>query len=63
MTVHFHKNLHLSKDKHYYSVPFSYIGKKVNIIYSKNTVEIYYDQRRIAFQNRVLAKYQYTTVK
>ncbi|WP_312297917.1 Mu transposase domain-containing protein [Chryseobacterium sp.] len=62
-TVHKTSHVYLSKDKHYYSVPFSYIGKKVNIVYSKNTVEIYYDQRRIAFHNRVLAKYQYTTVK
>ncbi|MEE6130405.1 IS21 family transposase [Chryseobacterium arthrosphaerae] len=62
-TVHKTSHVYLSKDKHYYSVPFSYIGKKVNIIFSKNTVEIYYDQRRIAFHNRILAKYQYTTVK
>ncbi|WP_241489266.1 Mu transposase domain-containing protein [Chryseobacterium indologenes] len=62
-TVHKTNHVYLSRDKHYYSVPFSYIGKKVNIIYSKNTVGIYYDQRRISFHDRILAKYQYTTVK
>jgi transposase len=62
-TVHKTSHVYLNKDKHYYSVPFSYIGKKVNIIYSKNNVEIYYEGRRIAFHNRIVLKYGYTTIK
>ncbi len=32
----------LGEDKHYYSVPYQYIGKKIKILYSQNTVEIFY---------------------
>lgn len=62
-TLHKTSHVYLNKDKHYYSVPFSYIGKKMNIIFNKNTVEIYFEQRRIAFHHRVLLKYGYTTIK
>lgn len=40
-----------------------YIGKKVLLMYSKNVVEIYNEQRRIAFYDRVYSKYGYTTKK
>ncbi len=62
-TVQKSSHVYLSKDKHYYSVPFAYIGKKVTLLYSKSFVEIYYDERRIAFHQRVYARYQYTTTK
>lgn len=62
-TVHKTSHVYLSHDKHYYSVPFSYIGKKVTLIYSKSSVEVYYEQRRIAFHNRSHTKYGYTTIK
>ncbi|MBK8628114.1 MAG: hypothetical protein IPN86_21890 [Saprospiraceae bacterium] len=32
----------LSTDKHYYSVPFTYIGQKVKVIYTRSTVRIYH---------------------
>ncbi|MBB1151483.1 IS21 family transposase, partial [Myroides sp. NP-2] len=62
-TVQKNSHVYLSKDKHYYSVPFAYIGKKVLLMYSKNVVEVYHEQRRIAFHNRVYSKYGYTTQK
>jgi transposase len=44
------KNYHvfLSEDKHYYSVPYQHIGKKVELRYSATIVEIYYANKRIA---------------
>lgn len=59
------KNGHicLGEDKHYYSVPFRYIGKKVKIIYSKSTVDIYYRYERIASHARIKSQYNYTTVE
>lgn len=59
------KNGHicLNNDKHYYSVPFKYMGKKVKIIYSKSTVEIYYKYKRIALHKRLRSPYNYTTVE
>lgn len=57
------KNSHvlLSEDKHYYSVPFRYVGLQVKLIYTATTVEIYYQYERIAFHSRSLSKYGYTT--
>jgi len=51
----------LSKDAHYYSVPYQYIGKKVKILYTSKDVEIYYLYEPIAKHRRQLQEYQYTT--
>jgi transposase len=58
------KNAHvcLSEDKHYYSVPFKYIGRKVKILYSKKTVEICYKYERITIHERIRSPYNYTTI-
>jgi transposase len=59
------KNCHvcLGEDKHYYSVHYKYISRKVIILYSKSTVEIYYKYERIAVHQRIKTPYSYTTVK
>ena len=51
----------LSKDVHYYSVPYQYIGKKVKILYTPGDVEVYYQYELIAKHRRRLQQYQYTT--
>ncbi len=60
-----YKNCHiwLKEDEHYYSVPFKYIGKKVKVIYSQRTVEIYHKYERIAVHKRDFNPYRYSTVK
>jgi hypothetical protein len=57
------KNGHvcLSVDKHYYSVPFTYISKKVRILYSKSLVEIFYKYELIATHPRIRSAHNYTT--
>ena len=59
------KNCHvcLHADKHYYSVPYAYIGKKVEIIYTSRHVAIHYSGQRIALHLRNRRPYGYTTVK
>jgi transposase len=59
------KNGHvaLGPDKHYYSVPYRFIGKKVKLLFSLHTVEIYYNYERIALHRRTKSPYQYTTEK
>jgi transposase len=59
------KNGHvaLSEDKHYYSVPYRYIGKKVKLLYSRHSVEIYYNYERVCLHRRVKVPYHYTTDK
>ncbi|MBU1370439.1 MAG: IS21 family transposase [Bacteroidetes bacterium] len=58
------KNCHiiLSQDKHYYSVPMRYIGKKVLVIYTSSSVHVYYEQQQIAYHARSRRMHQYTTV-
>ncbi len=59
------KNGHvcLGPDKHYYSVPYRYIGKKVKLLYSTNSIEVYYNYERIACHQRLKSPYAYTTDK
>lgn len=53
----------LSEDKHYYSVPYRYVGQYVRLIYSADGIEIYHEHKRIATHERFRAKHQYTTLK
>lgn len=57
------KNGHvcLRADRHYYSVPYKYIGKRVKLLYTSTEVEIYLNYEHIAIHRRDLRKYQYTT--
>jgi len=57
------KNGHvcLGVDKHYYSVPFGYISKKVRVLYSKSIVDIFYKYELIASHQRVRSAHNYTT--
>ena len=59
------KNCHvqLHKDRHYYSVPHQYIGRKVKIVYTATHVSIYLAGERIAYHLRDRRPYKYTTVK
>lgn len=59
------KNGHvsLSADKHYYSVPYRFIGKKVKLMYSRHSVEVFYNYDRIALHKRTRSPYNYTTEK
>ncbi len=44
------RNYHvqLSENHHYYSVPYTFAGKKVKVLYDNNVVEIYHYGERIA---------------
>lgn len=55
--------VYFSPDKTYYSVPYRYIGKETTIHYTKGTLEVYYNQRRIALHPRNPSKGSYTTNK
>lgn len=59
------KNGHVSlnADKHYYSVPYRFIGKKVKLMFSRTTLEVYYNYECIATHARIKNPYNYTTDK
>ncbi len=61
-TVYKNSYIWLGCDKHYYSVPFRYIGKKVKIEYTRSSVAVYLHHERIAYHTRVPGKYGYTTI-
>lgn len=61
VTVMKNGHVNLSIDKHYYSVPYGYIGKKVRILYSKSLVEIFFKYERIATHKRLRSTGNYTT--
>lgn len=60
------KNCHIllqnKEQKHYYSAPYRYIGKKLKIVYSSADVAIYYKHDRIAYHLRKLS-FGYSTIK
>jgi len=60
-TVGQNGHVQLGKDKHYYSVPYHYIRKKVKLLYTSATVEIYHKYNRIAVHKRSIKAYNYTT--
>lgn len=59
--VEFNHHVYLREDKHYYSVPYQYTGKKVKTIYTNRMVEIFSDNVRIALHKRNRKKYDYST--
>lgn len=62
--VSFQRNYHiqLTEDHLYYSVPYSYVGKKVKVLYDNSTVEVYYDYARIALHWHKSTNKAYTTL-
>ena len=63
VTVMKNGHVSLSEDRHYYSVPYKFIGKKVKIMYSRHSVEIFYNYERITLHKRIKSPYNYTTEK
>lgn len=61
LKVNLNYHIYLSKDKHYYSVPYQYIDKQVDVVCCDSSIEIFYDNKRIAFHKRVLGVNKYTT--
>lgn len=58
------RNYHVivGQDRHQYSVPYTLIGKRLKIIYTTDTVEIYDSLKRVAVHKRSYRKNGYTTL-
>jgi transposase len=50
--VNLSAHVKLGEDKHYYSVPAELVGKKLEMQYSQETVEVYRESKRIALHKR-----------
>jgi transposase len=58
------RNYHiiLGEDRHQYSVPYTLIGKKLRVIYTTDTVEVYDQLHRVVVHKRSYKKNRYTTL-
>lgn len=56
-------HIYLGQDKHYYSAPYQYIGKKLKVVYTRSVVRIFYNHNLIAVHKRSFVKGGYTTDK
>lgn len=54
------RNSYVALFKHHYSVPKEYIGKRVNIVYNSETLEIFHGLRHVATHYRDDTPYGYT---
>jgi len=57
------RNSHVWLNAHYYSVPYSYMGKYVQVHFNSKTVEVYYNYERIAIHKYCEQSWTYTTIK
>ena len=51
-TVQQNYAIQLPDNKHYYTVPHEYVGRKVKVYFDHRSVEVYYNYERIAFHGR-----------
>ncbi len=59
-----HLDYHIEVDKRYYSVPYQYIQKKVDVYLTDKIIEVFYQGQRIALHQRTyLKKYKFTTLE
>lgn len=61
VTVQVNSHVLLSDDRHYYSIPYRFIGKKVKLSWDKRVVEVYFERKRIAFHLRNAERFGYTS--
>jgi len=54
-------HVYLGEDKHYYSVPFAYIGLKLKVIYTRSMVYIYAKGKQVAVHIKNYGKGTYNT--
>lgn len=54
----------VGEDKVFYSVPYTYVGQRVQIVYTPSLVEVYYQGKRIAMHERLssVKPYHYHTL-
>lgn len=56
-------HIYLTQDKHYYSVPYKWIGQKAKVIYTRSIVKIYVRGELVAVHPRDKNAGRYSTIK
>ena len=52
----------LGEDRHQYSVPYTFVGKRTQLVYTTSYVHVYCDSERIAVHSRDKRNHAYTTL-
>lgn len=55
--------IYLGRDRHYYSVPFQYIGKTAHVAYTRTLVKVYVDGTLVATHQRDYRPGKYTLIE
>ncbi len=56
-----HPDCHIQHDRNYYSAPYKYVGKELDVKFNSHIVHIYYQCTRIATHKIMAGKYHYST--
>ena len=56
-------NYHVNVDEHYYSVPFDYIKRVVDVRLTKNIVEVFFENTRLCSHTRLYGRDLYSTME
>ena len=56
-----HPDCHFQHQKNYYSVPYQYVGKELDIKFNKNMIHAFYECKRIVTHKVVIGTYHYST--
>ena len=56
-------NCHVQFNYRFYSVPFEYLGHRVDVRATRSTIELFYHHQRIASHKRIWGKKKYSTIK
>lgn len=56
-------HIYLGRDKHYYSVPYAYVGSRVKVVYTRSMVHIYAQGKQIAVHVRNSKAAGYSTTR
>jgi len=52
---------HIEVDRHYYSIPYTYHGRTLDVRYTRNVVEAFYNGTRIMTHRRVYGRQRFST--
>jgi len=63
LTIRNNCHIQIREDRHYYSAPYAYATKKVQVIYTPDRVQMFCQGRLIAAHQRDRTPYGYTTVR
>ena len=56
-------NCHIAYQRKYYSVPYEYLGERVDIRATRSAIEIFYHHQRISSHKRLWGKSTYSTIQ